>query len=112
MGEKDSGAERVTAQAPGGCGSPQSENSATQIAMQAPVDHALRLATGGIEVFPCKQDKKPLTERGFKDVSADADAIKTWWRDHPDALIGVPTGIHFVVLDLDLQYPEAQATVR
>jgi hypothetical protein len=89
-------------------GGPQSENSATENAMQAPLDHALQLASRGLPVFPCKQDKKPYTTNGFKDASADTAVIKAWWREHPDALIGVPTGIKFVVLDLDLQHAEAQ----
>ena len=104
------GAEHATAQAPADCGSPHSNDSATENAMQAPLDHALRLAARGIEVFPCKvANKAPLTEYGFKDASTDADTIKAWWCDHPDALIGVPTGIKFVVLDFDFQHSEAQA---
>ena len=107
--ENGSGAEHATAQAPADCGSPHANDSATENAMQAPLDHALRLAARGIEVFPCRvANKAPFTENGFKDASTDADIIRAWWRDHPDALIGVPTCIKFIVLDFDLQYPEAQ----
>ena len=60
-------------------------------------------------VFPCQQvTKKPFTINGFKDASSDADVIKRWWKKYPDALIGVPTGGKFVVLDLDLQHVDAQ----
>ena len=74
----------------------------------------LNLAAAGIHVFPCKNqprgedDKRPLTNHGFHDATTDAAQIRTWWRRWPDALIGVPTGARFVVLDLDLQYPQAQ----
>jgi len=79
------------------------------------VFEALRLARRGIPVFPCKnlphdpdKDKTPLTNNGFKDASADIAQIEEWWRRHPDALIGAPTGPKFVVLDLDFtKHPEA-----
>jgi hypothetical protein len=71
---------------------------------------ALSLAERGISVFPCKAaDKRPHTPRGFKDASTDPAIITEWWKQYPDALVGVPTGHKFVVLDLDLQHPEAQA---
>ena len=72
------------------------------------LDHALSLAARSIPVFPCKPDKRPRTSEELKNASTDVVTIKQWWRNHPDALIGVPTGIKFVVLDCDLQHPEAQ----
>jgi hypothetical protein len=75
---------------------------------------ALKLARKGIPVFPCvnrpgtNADKRPLTPHGFKDASTDGATVHGWWSQWPDALIGVPTGIKFVVVDLDLQYVEAQ----
>src|SRR5262249_26631794 len=63
--------------------------------------HALKLAREGVPVFPCKEDKRPFTARGFKDASCDADLVHKWWTDWPDALIGVPTGERFIVLDVD-----------
>jgi hypothetical protein len=71
-------------------------------------DRALALAAKSVPVFPCRNlpgnadDKKPHTLHGFKDASTDPAIIARWWRQWPDALIGVPTGEHFVVLDLDL----------
>jgi hypothetical protein len=73
------------------------------------IDHALALAGRGLLVFPCRQDKKPYTKHGFNDAATDADVIRAWWEKFPDALIGIPVGAKFVVLDLDLQYTEAQA---
>jgi putative DNA primase/helicase len=70
-------------------------------------DVALSLIKRGLPVFPCKVDKKPYTANGFKNASIDPDVIVRWWQTWPDALVGVPTGIRFVVLDLDLQHPEA-----
>jgi putative DNA primase/helicase len=74
------------------------------------LDLVLKLSERGIPVFPCHADnKQPYTAHGFKDASTDPAVIAKWWREHPDALVGVPTGQKFVVLDLDLQHPEAQA---
>jgi hypothetical protein len=68
---------------------------------------ALSLIERGLPVFPCKPDKKPYTANGFKNALTDPDTVVRWWQKWPDALVGVPTGIKFVVLDLDLQHPEA-----
>jgi hypothetical protein len=68
---------------------------------------ALRLARKGLPVFPCGPDKRPLVAGGFKAASADPDQIHEWWASCPDALIGVPTGPRFVVVDIDPKHPEA-----
>ncbi len=65
---------------------------------------ALELAEEyGLPVFPCRPDKRPHTEHGFKDASTNLDTIEEWWRRWPDALIGVPTGkpSNIIVLDVD-----------
>jgi Bifunctional DNA primase/polymerase, N-terminal len=68
---------------------------------------ALKLAHKGVAVFPCGNDKRPLTRHGFKDATVDGATENDWWTCWPDALIGVPTGIKFDVIDLDLQHEEA-----
>jgi putative DNA primase/helicase len=69
---------------------------------------ALKFARQGIAIFPCGADKTPLTRRGFKDATTDGATLHDWWTCWPDALIGVPTGIKFCVVDLDLQHEEAR----
>ena len=54
---------------------------------------AEHLGVNGIPVFPCVPGgKRPLTAHGFQDASAERDVIDFWWRRHPGANIGVPTG--------------------
>src|SRR5262249_9064057 len=75
---------------------------------------ALKLARRGIPVFPCinrpgqDDDKRPLTPNGFKDASADPDMGHEWWTGWPEALLGVPAGKKFVVVDVDLEHDDAQ----
>jgi hypothetical protein len=65
---------------------------------------ALRLAEEyGVPVFPCRPDKRPYTEHGFKDATTNLDAIENAWHRCPDALVAVPTGCasRIDVLDVD-----------
>jgi len=74
------------------------------------LETALKLAEVGNPVFfPCKPDKRPYTANGFKNASTLPDVITNWWQTWPDALIGVPTGEKFIVVDCDLQHPVAQS---
>ncbi len=80
-----------------------------------PLQHALQLAEEhNLPVFPCRaadqiisgktyKAKSPLTPAGFKDASKSIEQIVTWWDEHPDALIGVPTGAAsgLFVIDVD-----------
>ncbi len=68
-----------------------------------PLQAALHLAEEyGLPVFPCRPDKKPYTEHGFKDATSSLTAIEEWWQRWPDALVGVPTGAASKVLVLDV----------
>jgi hypothetical protein len=66
-----------------------------------------RLLSRGVPIFPLGTDKRPLTRRGFKDASSDSAWVSAWWREFPNALVGVPTGKRFAVIDCDLQHVEA-----
>lgn len=54
-------------------------------------------------VFPCGPDKRPLVKTGFHAATQDEKQIRNWWRQWPDALVGVPTGqgTQLVVIDYD-----------
>lgn len=71
------------------------------------LDAALEYAHHGRPVFPCRAHgenaKRPYTTNGFHDASTDPDQIEAWWGEHPDAMIGMPTGtaIGEFVLDID-----------
>lgn len=63
---------------------------------------ALKCAERGWPVFPCGRDKKPLTDHGFKDATTDEGKVRSFWAQHPSAIIGVATGqSNLVVVDLD-----------
>lgn len=61
----------------------------------------------GQPVFPCRatgeKAKAPLTKNGLHDASLDLATVKGWWRNHRDAAIGIPTGIVWDVLDVDIK---------
>lgn len=72
--------------------------------MMSPLQSALQLAEEyGYKVFPCKPNKAPFTEHGFQDATSNREQIEQWWAEHPDALVGVPTGIanNLYVIDVD-----------
>ena len=71
-----------------------------------PIELALDYAHDEYPVFPCGSGQKrkgPFTEHGFKDATTDVRQINRWWKRHPGALIGMPTGAvtNTVVVDFD-----------
>ena len=79
---------------------------------------ALEYADEGWPVFPvhhptedgcsCGKEcskiaKHPITKHGYKDATTDTTQIYQWWRENPEANIGIPTGMKtFYVLDIDI----------
>ena len=63
---------------------------------------ALRHATAGRPVFPCRPNKKPATVNGFYDASTDPKVIERWFVV-PGRLLAIPTGqpSRLVILDAD-----------
>ena len=68
--------------------------------------HALGYASRSWPVLPVVAGAKvPITEHGFKDASTDPDQLRQWWHEHPDANIGIATGVAsgLVVVDIDTE---------
>lgn len=79
---------------------------------QAIVAAALYYVSAGLRVFPLTPGQKvPLParltccggshRRGCTDALADVGAVHAWWREHPDANLGVATGHLVDVIDQD-----------
>jgi hypothetical protein len=83
---------------------PKRGNLAVLAPAVVPAEAALRLARDyRLPVFPCGDDKKPLTKHGFKDATTDESQIRRWWTRYPRALVAVPTGATsgLLVIDVD-----------
>ena len=68
----------------------------------ADVERVLSIARK-FPIFPCGPDKRPRVASGFHAATQDEKQIRQWWRQWPDALVGVPTGqtTGLVVIDYD-----------
>lgn len=83
------------------------------------LDYALGYAARGWRVFPiyeCRATgtqcacgnrkctspgKHPRVKNGVKDATVDQLAIRAWWRQWPDANVGIATGAGLLVVDID-----------
>ncbi len=97
--------------------------------------HALSYAADGFAVFPVYEPlitngnnassinncscgkpecrgKHPRTANGVLDASTDAETIKRWWTQWPDASIGIATGKKSGIAVVDLDGPEGMASGR
>ena len=73
---------------------------------------ALAYAGYGWPVFPLKpRTKIPVTPHGFKDATTNLERIDGWWTN-TQYNIGIPTGIAFDVIDIDVpDGPASLATI-
>lgn len=70
----------------------------------SPQAAALAYAARGWPVFPCDAEKHPLTAHGFKDACTDEAAVRSFWKLHPRACVGIATGgADLVVIDVDVK---------
>lgn len=67
------------------------------------IEAARKIAGKGKPVFPCKPNKAPYTEHGFKDATTDPARVTALWTRYKGEKIGVPTGKQsgFFVVDVD-----------
>ena len=68
---------------------------------------ALKIASKGRPVFPCKPDKAPYTPRGFKDATTDPARVTALWTRYRGEKIGIPTGSRSNVSVVDVDRLEA-----
>jgi hypothetical protein len=78
----------------------------------ATLDKAVSLAQRGVPVFFCGLSKRPTLIGGFHNASADVERVRWLYEKAPGALIGVPTGGRFVVVDPDLQHRAAREWLK
>jgi hypothetical protein len=65
----------------------------------------------GWAVFPVRpRAKEPLVGGAYKAATADLEQVETWWRQYPDANIGLATGERSGVWVLDVDGPEGFAS--
>src|SRR5215472_7763116 len=67
---------------------------------------ALRYAHLGLAVIPLKpNDKRPMFENWPEVATADAGIVSRWWRQNPEANVGIATGqkSRVFVLDVDVE---------
>lgn len=73
---------------------------------------ALKYASYGWHIFPCKIDKSPLTKTGFKEATNDPEQIKKWWSENPNASIGCACGPASGIWILDIDIPDGPANLE
>ena len=87
--------------------------------MENLLEYALSYAERGWLVFPCREkpskeyinrkgknsiskEKTPYTRNGFKDASLEKEQIVRWWKQYPQAMIGISCGESgLFVIDID-----------
>lgn len=72
-----------------------------QVRLSAVAQAALRCAAKGWPVLPLR-GKLPHTRHGLKDAVTDPAQVRDWWRQWPDANLGICTGTEAGVWVLDI----------
>jgi uncharacterized protein DUF3631/bifunctional DNA primase/polymerase-like protein/primase-like protein len=88
-------------------------NTKSETNNSSQLERALRLVRAGHRVFPVAVvkvgdsiGKRPLVPSpGFHLASSDADQVRRWWSDHPEAAIGLAIPPGTVVVDVDSYKP-------
>lgn len=89
--------------------SPQTENTSIQkdsVKGGSLLEAALEYEQHGFSIIPVRQDKKPYIQwKEFQGRKATPAEIEEWWREWPDAMIGIVTGkvSDLFVVDCDSQ---------
>jgi len=67
----------------------------------------------GFSVFPVGRDKRPLLQwKPYQKTYPTVEQVDEWWRNHPDANIGVATGAVSGLVVLDADGPEGLTSLR
>lgn len=76
------------------------------------LDAALGYSNRRRQVFPLKpRAKAPATPHGVKDATTDADQVRAWWTQMPNANIGCATGTRSGFWSLDIDGDDGEATL-
>jgi hypothetical protein len=68
------------------------------------LDAALRYRMFGYSVIPVGRDKKPLVEwKRYQVERATTEQIKAWWKQYPEANVGIVTGKEFGIVVVDVE---------
>ncbi len=72
---------------------------------KTPLEWALFYASKGWAVFPCDNEKRPMTEHGFKNATTDPEKVTEYFTRYPNANIGIATGkvSGLFLLDIDIK---------
>lgn len=64
------------------------------------LDQALNYAQEHFKIFPLKVNSKSeqILKSWKKEATDDRHQVQTWWREYPNANIGVKTGDGFIVI--------------
>lgn len=74
-------------------------------------EDALALVDESFSAFPLR-GKHPLTAHGSHDATRDKDQIFAWWKQWPNANIGIATGLKWGLGILDIDGADGMITLR